>query len=173
MNRGDARIFFMPIGIVSSPLKIPGTPPIQSTFSQVEGTIEILPEYREGLLGIEGFSHLIILSYFHCAAHRALIEKPLIDGEEQHGIFTTRHFNRPNPIGISSVELVKATRGTLYVRGIDLLDRTPVLDIKPYIPAFDSIPDAATGWVTAEHIDRIRVISTRAGSGPGTDRSSP
>jgi len=172
MNREVARMFFVPIGIVRSPLSTPGTPPLQSTFSQVVGTIEIFPEYQDGLLGIEKFSHLIILSYFHCAANRALTERPLIDGEDPHGIFTTRHFNRPNPIGISYVELVNATRGTLDVRGIDLLDGTPVLDIKPYIPAFDSIPVAATGWVTAEHIDRIRVTSIHAGSGSGTDRSS-
>jgi tRNA (adenine37-N6)-methyltransferase len=150
---------FQPIGIAHSPFQKAGAPPFQSTFSQAEGTIEIFPEYQEGLGSIGGFSHLIILSYFDRAERRALTEQPLSDGETHHGIFATRHFNRPNPIGISYVELNRVTDGVLYVRGIDLLDGTPVLDVKPYVPAFDSIPHAVTGWVSAQHIERIRETS--------------
>ena len=95
-------------------------------------------------------------------SERALTEQPLSDGEAHHGIFATRHFNRPNPIGISYVALNRVIDGTLHVRGIDLLDGTPVLDIKPYVPAFDSIPHAVTGWVSARHIERIRETSIRA-----------
>jgi len=153
---------FTPIGIAHSPLTTPGAPPFQSTFSQAEGSIEIFPEYREGLGSIGGFSHLIILSHFDRAERRALTEKPLSDGEMLHGIFACRHFNRPNPIGISYVELKKVAGGTLYVRGLDLLEGTPVLDIKPYVPAFDSIPHAATGWVSARHIETIRTTGIRA-----------
>jgi tRNA-Thr(GGU) m(6)t(6)A37 methyltransferase TsaA len=159
MVKKFAVIDFSPIGIAHSPFMTPGAPPFQSTFSQVEGSIEIFPEYKEGLGSVEGFSHLIILSYFDRAERRALTEKPLSDGETPYGIFATRHFNRPNPIGISYVELIRVTDGTLHVRGIDLLEGTPILDIKPYVPAFDSIPHAITGWVSARHIQKIRETS--------------
>jgi len=155
-------MFFTPIGIARSPLTTPGAPPFQGSFSQTEGIIEIFPEYQQGLESIRGFSHLIIISHFDRADQSALVEFPLSDGDTPHGIFATRHYNRPNPIGISYVELVKVEQGTLYVRGIDLLDNSPVLDIKPYVPAFDSIPHAVTGWVTAQHIERIRETSIRA-----------
>lgn len=152
-----------PIGIARSPYKTPGAPPFQSTFSKADGTIEVFDEYREGLTSIEGFSHLIIVSFFDRADRRSLFEKPLSDGEVPHGIFATRHFNRPNPIGISYVELDRLSGSTLHVRGIDLLDSTPVLDIKPYVPAFDSIENAATGWVTPRHIENIRTTALNAG----------
>jgi len=147
---------FRPIGVAHSPLTTRGAPPFQSTFSDAKGTIEIFPEFREGLLNIEGFSHLIILSWFDRATHRALTEQALIDDVAPHGIFACRHFNRPNPIGISYVGIENVEGGVLHVKGLDLLDGTPVLDIKPYIPAFDSIPDARTGWVTPRHIEQIR-----------------
>ncbi|AGB01677.1 tRNA (N6-threonylcarbamoyladenosine(37)-N6)-methyltransferase TrmO [Methanoregula formicica] len=160
-DRKETMMDFRPIGIAHSELTTRGAPPFQSSFSQATGTIEVFFEYREGLRDIEGFSHLIILSHFNQAEKRALAEKPLLDGEANHGIFATRHFNRPNPIGISYVALTGITDGVLSVKGIDLLDGTPVLDIKPYIPAFDSIPDAAPGWVTTTHVGRLR----EAGSG--------
>lgn len=156
---------FRPIGTVNSPLTTRGAPPFQSTFSQAEGKIEVFPEYHEGLRDLEGFSHLIVLSFFNRADRQALSEKPLLDGEADHGIFACRHFNRPNPIGISYVALKGIANGTLSVAGIDLLDGTPVLDIKPYIPAFDSIPDAVAGWVTTEHIERLKQAKIGAGTG--------
>ena len=162
---------FKPIGIARSRLFTAGAPPFQSTFSQVEGNIEVFPEYREGLGSIGGFSHLILLSCFDRASRKALIEQPLSDGKAYHGIFATRHYNRPNPIGISYVSLTKVNGCTLFVRGMDLLDGTPILDIKPYVPAFDSIPDAACGWVSAQHIERIRETSTCARQNPETSWS--
>lgn len=153
---------FIPVGIAHSPFKNAGAPPYQSTFSQAEGNIEIFPEYQEGLTSIEGFSHLILISYFDRAERRALTEQPLSDGETYHGIFATRHYNRPNPIGISYVALIRVEGGTLHVSGLDLLEGTPILDIKPYVPAFDSIPHAVTGWVSDRHIERIRETSVRA-----------
>jgi tRNA-Thr(GGU) m(6)t(6)A37 methyltransferase TsaA len=156
------RVDITPIGVARSPYKTPGAPPFQSAFTKAEGTIEVYEEYRDGLLSIDGFSHLIILSYFDRADQRSLSEKPLSDGDVSHGIFATRHFNRPNPIGISYVGLDRVSGSTLHVRGIDLLDGTPVLDIKPYVPAFDSIPVAVTGWVTARHIENIRTTALNA-----------
>jgi tRNA-Thr(GGU) m(6)t(6)A37 methyltransferase TsaA len=153
---------FTPVGIARSPLTTPGSPPFQSTFSYTEGSIEIFPEYQAGLGSIDGFSHLIILSHLDRAERRSLVEKPLSDGVVPHGIFASRHFNRPNPIGISYVELVRVAGGSLHVRGLDLLDGTPVLDVKPYVPAFDSIPHAVTGWVSDRHLETIRETSIRA-----------
>lgn len=153
---------FTPIGIAHSPFHNAGAPPFQSLFSQAEGSVEIFPEYQEGLMSIEGFSHLIILSHFDRAERQALSEKPLSDGETYHGIFSSRHFNRPNPIGISYVALNCVEKGVLHVTGLDLLEGTPVLDVKPYVPAFDSIPQAVTGWVSARHIENIRETSIRA-----------
>jgi tRNA-Thr(GGU) m(6)t(6)A37 methyltransferase TsaA len=153
---------FTSIGIAHSPFRKAGTPPFQSTFSLAEGTIEIFPEYWKGLLDIEGFSHLILIYHFDRAERRALTELPLSDGETPHGIFATRHYNRPNPIGISYVGLTGIHEGTLQVTGLDLLEGTPILDIKPYVPAFDSIPHAVTGWVSAHHLEKIRETSLRA-----------
>lgn len=153
---------FTPIGIAHSPFQTAGAPPFQSTFSQAEGTIEIFPDYQEGLQSIEGFSHLILLSHLNCAERCALLERPLSDGVAYHGIFASRHYNRPNPIGISYVALSEVDGGTLHVTGIDLLEGTPIIDVKPYVPAFDSIPDAVTGWVSAQHLERIRETSIQA-----------
>ena len=150
---------FKPIGITRSRLSTAGAPPFQSVFSEEEGEIEVFSEFQEGLKSIEGFSHLIILSCFDRATRRALTEQPLTDSEASHGIFACRHFNRPNPIGISYVTLMKVSGCTLFVRGMDLLDGTPILDIKPYVPAFDCIPDAVSGWVSEEHIGRVRETS--------------
>ena len=158
----QSEIAFSPIGIVHSPLKTAGSPPFQSTFSQVRGEIEIFPAYQEGLASLSGFSHLILISYFDHAERRALSEIPLSDGEEAHGIFSTRHYNRPNPIGISYVVLDSIGSGILHVRGLDLLEGTPILDIKPYIPAFDSIPHAVSGWVSESHLKRIQETSANA-----------
>lgn len=156
---------FQPIGIVHSSLQIKGAPPIQSSFSQAAGTIEIFPRYLEGLRDIGQFTHLIVLYHFHQSDSQALSEKPLVDGNANHGIFATRHFNRPNPIGISYVALTGIEDGNLSVLGLDILNGTPVLDIKPYIPAFDVIPGAGSGWVTEEHVAQIRAAG--AGSIPG------
>lgn len=165
-------INFTPIGIAHSPFQKAGAPPFQSTFSQTDGRIEIFPEYEEGLTSIEGFSHLILISHFNRAERRALMEKPLSDGEMKHGIFASRHFNRPNPIGISYVALNKIQSGTLHVTGLDLLEGTPILDVKPYVPAFDSIPHAVTGWVSARHIENIRDTSIRAQQEIGENQKS-
>ncbi|MDD4136557.1 MAG: tRNA (N6-threonylcarbamoyladenosine(37)-N6)-methyltransferase TrmO [Methanoregula sp.] len=153
---------FRPIGITRSRLSTAGAPPFQSVFSLEEGEIEVFPEFREGLKSIEGFSHLIILSCFDRATQQAVTEHPLLDGEASHGIFACRHFNRPNPIGISYMALTTVNGCTLSVRGMDLLDGTPILEIKPYIPAFDSIPGARSGWVSGEHIGRIRETGIHA-----------
>jgi tRNA-Thr(GGU) m(6)t(6)A37 methyltransferase TsaA len=112
---------------------------------QAEGTLDILPEFEAGLTDIEGFSHLIVLWVFHQAEGFELIGTPPSDNRP-HGVFATRSPRRPNPIGLTVVELLRRDGLSLHVRGIDMLDGTPVLDIKPYL---SSIPDEALrrGWL--------------------------
>lgn len=144
------------IGIARTPFSDPAATPIQAAFSTARGTVEVYPEFRDGLLALAEFSHIILVYRFHRAAGEELSERPLIDGAEAHGIFATRHFNRPNRLGISVVRLIGIDGTTLTLEGLDLLDGTPVLDIKPYIPEFDGIPNATSGWVTPQHVGRIR-----------------
>ena len=143
------------VGVIRTPFSNPASTPIQSIFSTARGTVEIYPGFRDGLIALAGFSHVILIYRFHRAASEELSERPLIDGAEPHGIFATRHFNRPNRLGISVARLIGIDGRRIVVEGIDLLDETPILDIKPYIPAFDSIPDATSGWVTPGHVEAI------------------
>ncbi|MDT8356989.1 MAG: SAM-dependent methyltransferase [Methanomicrobiaceae archaeon] len=93
--------------------------------------------------------------HFHRATGYALVQKPFLDGERERGIFTIRHFNRPNPIGISIVELLEVRGNVLVIRGVDMLDGTPLLDIKPYVRQFDHRENVRSGWVDAQHMDDI------------------
>jgi len=144
------------VGIARTPFSDPAATPIQSIFSTARGTVEVYPEFRDGLAALAEFSHIILIYRFHRAAGEELSERPLIDGAEPHGIFATRHFNRPNRLGISVVRVLDIDGGRISVEGVDLLDGTPVLDIRPYIPEFDSVPDAGSGWVTPRHVEQIR-----------------
>ncbi len=111
----------------------------------MEGVLEILPEFENGLQDIEGFSHLLILWVFHKSQECELVGKTPTDNKV-HGVFSTRSPRRPNPIGLTTVELVRREGGSLYLRGIDMLNGTPVLDIKPYT---SSVPLEKTrrGWL--------------------------
>ena len=144
------------VGIARTPFSDPTATPIQSIFSTARGTVEVSPEFRDGLAALAEFSHIILIYRFHRAAGEELSERPLIDGAEPHGIFATRHFNRPNRLGMSVVRVLGIDEGRISVEGVDLLDGTPVLDIRPYIPEFDSVPDAGSGWVTPRHVEQIR-----------------
>jgi tRNA-Thr(GGU) m(6)t(6)A37 methyltransferase TsaA len=120
--------------------------PCQSVFAQeCEGQIEVFNEYSDGLLDIEGFSHIIILYWFHEAKPAPLSVKPFLD-DINHGLFATRVPGRPNPIGLSIVRLLKRVENILFIKGVDVLDGTPLLDIKPYSSRFDSFPDSCNGW---------------------------
>ncbi len=147
-------IVFKPIGTVHSPFKEPPGTPIQpGAAAGVQGWVEVFPEYREGLADLEGFSHLILLYYFHLAQGFALRVKPFLD-EQQRGLFATRAPARPNPIGISTVRLERVDGTRLYIREVDIVDGTPLLDIKPYVPRFDRRDGATSGWL-AENLDRL------------------
>lgn len=141
------QICYKPIGIIHSGFTDQKTTPIQSIFSTAEGTIEIFPEYAAGLKDIKGFSHLILLYHFHNAGGMVLVQRPFADVQSERGIFAIRHFCRPNPIGISIVDLLEIQDNNLRVRGIDIMDGTPLLDIKPYIFQFDNRTNVRSGWV--------------------------
>ena len=139
-------IIYKPIGIIHTPFKTPENMPIQNTGANgVRGTIEIYPEYAEGLKDITGFSHLILLHHLHQVNHYSLQVIPFLDTIE-HGIFATRSPIRPNAIGLTIVKLIELKGCMLTIEGIDMLDQTPLLDIKPYLPQVDALHDVRIGW---------------------------
>jgi tRNA-Thr(GGU) m(6)t(6)A37 methyltransferase TsaA len=134
------------IGMVRSPFTDEAGMPIQSVAAAgTEGRVEVFPEYAEGLADLEGFSHLILLCHLHRIQGTALKVKPFLDTQER-GVFATRSPKRPNPIGLSIVRLRRVQEGVLHISELDVLDGTPVLDIKPYVPRFDVRETEAIGW---------------------------
>ena len=135
-----------PVGVIHSPYLTKEETPAQGAFQPGGmGWVEVFQEYEEGLKDIDGFSHLILLYLFDRAGSVQLVRPTFLD-DAPHGIFASRHPGRPNGIGITVVRLLRRESAILHVAGIDTLDLTPVLDIKPYIPRFDCFPDAAEGW---------------------------
>ncbi len=136
------------IGHIESPFEQGDEVPIQPSFSEAFGTIIIDPEFVEGLTEIEGFSHIILLYIFDRATTVDLKVAPYLD-EKPKGIFAIRHPNRPNKIGLSIVQLVKVDKNKLLVKGIDVLNNTPLIDIKPFVPEFDikGIDNTKIGWL--------------------------
>lgn len=136
-----------PIGVIRTPYTDPAGMPIQPTGAAgVGGTVDVFPEYQPGLKDLEGFSHIILLYLFHRSEGFALQVVPFLDVEPR-GLFATRAPRRPNPIGLSIVELVRVEGPRLLVRNVDMLDGTPLLDIKPYVPEFDAPKDVRIGWM--------------------------
>lgn len=135
------------IGIIHTPFdNLEGMPIQPSGADKVTGTIVVDKEYEQGLKDLEGFSHLILLYHFHQSKGYDLIVTPFLD-DQKRGVFSTRAPRRPNPIGLSIVNLVKIEGNRLTVKGIDMLDGTPLIDIKPYVPEFDSKAVTAIGWL--------------------------
>ena len=140
-------IRYKPIGVIHSPFKEPEGTPIQPAGAKgINGTVEIFPEYAEGLKDVEGFSHIILIYHFHLSRGALLKVKPYMDNET-HGVFAMRGPSRPNPIGISAVRLVGIEDNILHIQDIDIVDETPLLDIKPYVPEFDIREAERTGWL--------------------------
>ena len=134
------------IGVIHTPFSNPNQTPIQSSRSEVKGTVDIFPEYLDGITGIEEFSRIYLLYLFHQAIKPVMLRvKPFLDEKEQ-GLFTTRYPVRPNPIGFSIVKVLKRGGCTITFSGADMYDGTPLLDIKPYIPDFDWFDADRTGW---------------------------
>lgn len=140
------KIEFSPIGIIHSPYAEPAGVPIQGVFANGSvGTVEVFPEFAEGLTDLGGFSHIILLYRFHRAQGYSLMCRPFLDVHDR-GIFATRAPRRPNPIGLSVVKLLGIDGCTLTIDGVDIVDGTPLLDIKPYVPDFDERQQVKTGW---------------------------
>jgi tRNA-Thr(GGU) m(6)t(6)A37 methyltransferase TsaA len=137
--------FLSPIGIIHSPFDDPAHTPIQAVRSQAIGQVEIDPKYILGLTDLEEFSHIYLFYYFHKSNGYSLKVQPFLDDQER-GVFATRHPRRPNPLGFSIVRLLSIKENILTVEGIDVLDGTPLLDIKPYVPDFDQRGNVLTGW---------------------------
>lgn len=121
--------------------------PIQpSGAAGVKGTVEVFEAYRSGLKDLAGFSHVILLYHFHRVQSYDLQVIPFLD-TEPHGIFATRAPKRPNPIGLSIMQLDRVEDGVLHLLNVDILDGTPLLDIKPYVPVFDFQENVRSGWI--------------------------
>ena len=134
-----------PIGVIHSPFTEKSETPIQPSRSQAIGKVEIYPQFADGLQDIEGFSHLILLYVFHKASDYTLQVTPFLD-DQTRGLFATRYPCRPNPIGLSTFRLLSRDAKILEIDGVDVLDGTPLLDIKPYMPEFDIRQNVNAGW---------------------------
>ncbi len=139
-------IIYQPIGLIHSPFKEPKGTPIQASGAKgIQGKIEVFQEFTDGLKDIDGFSHIILIYHLHLIKDSPLEVKPFLD-KQTHGIFATRAPGRPNSIGISVVRLVDVDQNILTVKDFDIIDGTPLLDIKPYISEFDYRDVTKNGW---------------------------
>ena len=149
-----SEVVYKPIGVVHSPFNAPKDVPIQSVAAKgVMGIVEVAREYVEGLRDVEGFSHLILIYHCHLAQEYSLLVRPFLD-ERLHGVFSTRAPSRPNPIGISVVRLIKIEKNMLHIQDVDIIDGTPLLDIKPFVPEFDQRKAERIGWLE-KNIDKL------------------
>lgn len=141
------KINYEPIGYIKSPHQEAEGTPIQTGGAEgIEGELELLSEYKAGLKDLEGFSHIILLYHCHKAGETKLVRKPFMD-EKEHGIFAIRAPSRPNSIGLSVVRLTGIEDNILKIKDLDILDGTPVLDIKPYVPEMDVKEVTSIGWL--------------------------
>ena len=147
-------ITYKPIGVIHSPFKEPKGTPIQPEGAKgIDGTVEVFPEYGEGLKDLEGFSHIILIYHFHLSKGASLTAKPFMD-REPRGVFAMRGPSRPNPIGISVVRLFRIKESILHIQDVDIVDGTPLLDIKPYVPRFDVRAADSIGWLE-ENVHKV------------------
>lgn len=151
-------VTYHPIGVVRSPFTERAGMPLQSVAAvDVRGQIELEPSFAAGLRDLDGFSHLHLITHLHRSVPGKLEVVPYLD-DTVRGVFATRSPRHPNPIGISVARLLSVNGATLEVAGLDLLDGTPVLDIKPYVPTFDSVQAERTGWLAnaAARVHEVR-----------------
>lgn len=162
-----------PIGIIHSIHTLPEKTPIQPVYAQgCTGQVEVFAPFEEGLLDIEGFSRLILIYQLHQAAPVQLRVKPFLE-DVAHGVFATRAPRRPNPIGLSIVRLIRREGRILHIEDVDILNGTPLLDIKPYIPRFDCFPEARGGWSESIDPETAARRGRRDYSGPASPPPPP
>ena len=165
----EAVISYTPIGIIHSPFKTPPGTPIQAAGARgIVGTIVLAPAYIPGLQDLEGFSHLLLIYHFHLVQDVRLTVTPFLD-DHAHGIFATRAPTRPNPIGISIVHLLRMEGETLHIEDVDVVDGTPLLDIKPFVPAFDVRDNVRVGWLTNNRANLSQVRADERFLGTGSE----
>jgi tRNA (adenine37-N6)-methyltransferase len=152
-------VVFRPIGIIRTPFAETEGMPIQAVAAGgFAGTIELDPAYAEGLADLDGFSHLTLLYHLHRMTGARLTVTPYMD-DRPHGLFATRSPARPNPIGLSTVRLLGIEGTTLRIEDVDMLDGTPLLDIKPYVPQLDDRPAPRIGWYQGR-VDRVGEVKS-------------
>jgi len=141
------KIIYKPIGIIHSAFDKPNGTPIQPTAAKgIKGKVEIFPGYVDGLKDLENFSHIYLIFNFHLSKKSSLLVKPFMD-TQAHGVFSTRASSRPNSIGLSIVELISIEKNILHISDVDIVNGTPLLDIKPYVPEFDRRETNKIGWL--------------------------
>jgi len=141
------QIKYKPIGLIHSDYKEKEGVPIQGALAKnSKGTVEVYPEYQAGMKDLDGFSHIILIYHFHRSKGYSLLARPFLD-DKHRGIFAIRAPKRPNPIGLSIVKLEKIVENILYVSEVDIIDNTPLLDIKPYISKIDRRNNTRDGWI--------------------------
>jgi tRNA (adenine37-N6)-methyltransferase len=152
-------IIINPIGIIHTPHTDIKNMPIQPIAADgIKGYIELLPEYLRGLKDLEGFSHLTLIYRFHKITDYALEVIPFMD-DKLRGVFATKAPKRPNAIGISTVKLISIDRNIIHVEQVDMLDETPLIDIKPFYPRYDNRENVKIGWLEKNkdlHLDKLR-----------------
>lgn len=159
------KVEYRPIGVIHTPFKEPKGVPIQPSGRKgIKGTIELKPEYKDALKDLEGFSRIILIYHLHLSRGYKLHVIPFLDDVER-GLFATRAPRRPNPIGLSVVSLQKIVGSTLHISDLDIVDGTPLLDIKPYVPKFERTQDIRIGWLEGK--------AHRAGDAVADDRFTP
>ena len=161
-------IDFKPIGLIHSEHVTAEKTPIQPVYAKgCKGEAVLFPEYAEGLADLDGFSHIYLIYYFHQAPPQRLTVKPFLQ-DIKRGLFATRAPGRPNAIGLSIVELLGRKGCALHLDGLDILDNTPLLDIKPYTAKFDCIPSARNGWLGEVDEETTRQTRLCGYAGPST-----
>jgi len=146
----EESIIYQPIGIIYTPFSSLQDMPIQpSSARNLRGELVLHPQFTAGLTDLDGFSHIYLIYHFHKTNGYELIVKPFLD-DQPHGVFATRAPKRPNPIGMSIMQLISIEENVLTLENVDILSGTPILDIKPYVPAFDKHDHVKVGWLTGK-----------------------
>lgn len=168
MNTRNITMEYMPIGIIRSPHTSLAGMPIQPSGARgIPGTVELFPQFQDGLKDLDGFSHIILLYHFHQSNGYSMSVVPFLDARPR-GLFATRAPKRPNPIGLSIVKLKKIEGSVLYIENVDVLDGTPLLDIKPFVPDFDGQADVCAGWLETAQNKADKHLSDDRFSGSGS-----